>query len=50
MDLLSSNEFVGTLGLLFFFLIFIGVLAWVFRPGAKKKYERWGHIPLDEDK
>lgn len=49
MDFLSSNEIVGTIGLLFFFLMFVGVVLWVFRPGSKKKYKRWGHIPLDDE-
>lgn len=37
------------IGLLFFFLFFLGVLAWVFRPGARKKYEHDAQIPFEED-
>ena len=38
----------GLTGLLFFFLFFVGVIVWVFRPGSKKKYEKDARIPLEE--
>ncbi len=44
------NEYgnvIGIAALLFFFLFFIGVLAWVYRPGAKDKYKKWSRIPLN---
>ena len=46
------NEYgpiIGIGGLLFFFIFFVGVIAWVFRPGSKEKYRKWGRIPLRED-
>ncbi len=42
-------EVLGTASLVFFFLFFVGVLIWVFRPGSKEKYKKWGKIPLDEE-
>jgi len=44
-----SNQVIGIASLLFFVLFFIGVLVWVFRPGSKEKYRKWGKIPLKED-
>ena len=37
------------LGLLFFFVFFVCMLAWVLRPSARKKYERDAQIPFQED-
>lgn len=37
----------------FFFgipLIFIGVVIWVFRPSAKKRYQADAKLPFDSDK
>lgn len=38
----------GLIGLLFFFVFFIAVVVWVFRPGSKKRYDQDAHIPLKE--
>ena len=35
--------------LVYFFLIYCGVLYWVFRKKNKKKFEDYGNIPLKED-
>jgi cbb3-type cytochrome oxidase subunit 3 len=35
------------IGLIFFFVFFVGVLVYVFKPGAKKKMEMYGNIPLE---
>ena len=40
----------GMAGLIIFVLFFIGLLIWLFRPGAKKHYKDAGHIPLKEGK
>jgi cbb3-type cytochrome oxidase subunit 3 len=37
------------IGLLFFFTVFIGVIAWMIRPGMKQKMQQYGRIPLKED-
>ncbi len=39
----------GTFALLFFFALFVGVLVWVFWPGAKKKFDAAADIPFKED-
>jgi cbb3-type cytochrome oxidase subunit 3 len=36
-------------GLMFFFTYFVGMLGWVFRPGAKVRYQRHACIPLEEN-
>ncbi|MCB1531963.1 MAG: CcoQ/FixQ family Cbb3-type cytochrome c oxidase assembly chaperone [Alphaproteobacteria bacterium] len=42
----SANA--GLIGLLFFFVFFIGVVVWVMRPGSKEKYKEDAQIPLKE--
>ena len=49
MDFLANQLLSGTATLLFFFIFFLGVLAWVFRPGSTDKYKKWGQIPLEEN-
>lgn len=44
----ASMEY-GLIGLLFFFIFFMGVLVWLFLPGAKTKYKEYGNIPLEDD-
>lgn len=45
------RQFADSWMLLFLFLFFIGVVFWVFRPGASKKYEETASIPFrHEDK
>ena len=45
------REFADSWMLLFLFAFFIGVVVWVFRPGAKKAYEDPANIPFrHEDK
>lgn len=45
------REFADSWMLLFLFLFFVGVVIWVFRPGATKKYEEPSDIPFrHEDK
>ncbi|MGI3210838.1 cbb3-type cytochrome c oxidase subunit 3 [Roseovarius tibetensis] len=45
------RQFADSWMLLALFLFFIGVVIWVFRPGAGKKYEEPANIPFrHEDK
>lgn len=45
------REFADSWMLLFLFAFFIGVVIWVFRPGARKTYEDTANIPFrHEDK
>ena len=45
-----ASAHAGTLGLLIFFVFFMAMTAWIFRPGAKKKYERDAQIPLKDER
>ncbi|MCB1592168.1 MAG: cbb3-type cytochrome c oxidase subunit 3 [Alphaproteobacteria bacterium] len=45
-DWISQNA--GLAGLLFFFLFFVLMALWVYRPGAKKTYQDYASIPLKE--
>ncbi len=42
-------HFAKTWGLAYLVLLFVGVLAYAFWPGSRKKFERYGNIPLEED-
>lgn len=41
--------FAKTWGLAYLAILFAGVLIYALRPGAKRKFERYGRIPLEED-
>ncbi|MBO6947429.1 MAG: cbb3-type cytochrome c oxidase subunit 3 [Rhodospirillales bacterium] len=49
MDYTTLAEFAQTWGLVYMVAIFIGVLIYALRPGAKKKFDRAARIPLKED-
>jgi cytochrome c oxidase cbb3-type subunit 4 len=42
-------HFAQSWGLLYFFLAFVGVVAFVLRPKAKKTYDAAARMPLSED-
>jgi len=45
------RQFADSWMLLALFVFFVGVVFWVFRPGARKKYEEPANIPFrHEDK
>jgi len=45
------RRFADIWGLLGMFLFFVGVVIWVFRPGASKLYEHYAGTPLrNEDR
>lgn len=50
MDYSTLRQFADTWGLLFLFILFVCIVIYVWRPGAKKHYEEQGKIPLKEDK
>ena len=39
----------GIAGLLFFFLVFLGIAIWAYMPSKKKEIESHKYIPLSED-
>ena len=49
MELFDNTSLPGIISLLVFFLFFVGIIAWVFRPGSKDRYREAGDIPLKED-
>ncbi len=50
MKTLFANAEFGLAGLILFFALFVGVLIWLYRPGAKDKFKKLGNIPLEDDK
>jgi cytochrome c oxidase cbb3-type subunit 4 len=49
MDFATTLHFAQTTGLVYFLLIFVGVLVYALRPRAKEKFDRAARIPLAED-
>lgn len=41
--------FLTELWLVWLLLLFVGIVTWVFWPGRKKRLERHGRIPLEDD-
>ncbi|MGV6849551.1 MAG: cbb3-type cytochrome c oxidase subunit 3 [Marinibacterium sp.] len=44
-----TRAFADSWMLLALFLFFVGVILWVFRPGASKEYQDTANIPLRND-
>lgn len=42
-------QFAQSWGLIYFFLVFCGVVIFVMRPSGKKRYEDAARLPLRED-
>ncbi|MEX0305034.1 MAG: cbb3-type cytochrome oxidase subunit 3 [Leisingera sp.] len=40
------REFADSWMLLFLFIVFVGIIAWAFRPGSTKAYEDTANIPF----
>ena len=49
MDYNTMRHMADSWGLVYLFVIFIGVVIFTFRPGSKKKAEEIAKIPLKED-
>lgn len=45
----AMRHFADSWGLVFMFVVFVGVVLFMFRPGAKKAAEDAAQIPLKED-
>lgn len=43
------SYFAQTWGLLYLIILFVGMLIYAFRPGAKKKFDNAALIPFKED-
>ncbi len=49
MTLDSFIKLAPTIGLLMFFVTFVGIAIWTLKPSNKQKIESYGEIPLKED-
>ena len=49
MDYNLFRELADSWGLLYLFLLFIGIIVFTFRPGSKKKADEIARIPLKEE-
>ncbi|MGI9373460.1 MAG: cbb3-type cytochrome c oxidase subunit 3 [Hyphomicrobiales bacterium] len=49
MDYETLRQFADSWGLLFLVLLFVGIIIFVFRPGASKQYEKDAKIPLRDE-
>lgn len=47
-EFFASADF-GILGLIFFLVLFCGVVIWTLRPSARQEYKEHGNIPLKGD-
>lgn len=47
-SLFASADY-GLIGLLFFFIIFLGIIVWTYYPKRKDDIEKLKNIPLNED-
>jgi len=45
----DASYFAQTWGLVYLMVLFIGMLIYALRPGAKKKFEDAANIPFKED-
>ena len=50
MDYNTMRHLADSWGLLYLFVVFVGVILFTFRPGSKKQAEKNAEIPLREDK
>ncbi len=49
MDYQTVSEFAKTWGLVYMVVLFLGVLIYALRPGAKEKFDEAARMPLRED-
>lgn len=44
-----ANAEIGLIGLAIFLSLFLTVLVWVLKPGAKEHFKKFGDIPLKDE-
>lgn len=49
MDYSTLRQFADSWGLVYLFVVFIGVILFTFRPGSKLRADEHAQIPLKED-
>jgi cytochrome c oxidase cbb3-type subunit 4 len=47
--LLSFYPMLKTVWVVWFFVLFVGMVAWVMRPSAKERYQAMARLPLNDD-
>lgn len=50
MDYSILRQFADSWGLLYLFILFIGIILFTFRPGSKEKAKHIADIPFNEDR
>ena len=45
----ALRHFADSWGLLFMMVVFVGLVAFVYRKGARRKYDDYAKIPLRDD-
>ena len=43
-------EFVRSLWVVWLMLIFLGIVAWAYWPGRRRRLQQHGNIPLEDDR
>lgn len=49
LDYQTMRTFADSWGLVYLFVVFLGVVLWVLRPGGRKRAEDAASIPFKED-
>ncbi len=49
MKALFASQAFGLIGLLFFFLVFVGIAFWAYHPKRKRQIEQLKNIPFSEE-
>jgi cytochrome c oxidase cbb3-type subunit 4 len=49
MDWQAILQFLGTLRVVWFILLFVGIVAWAFWPKRRERLESYGRIPLEDE-
>ena len=49
-DLNEWIEWARSLWVVWLMLLFLAIVAWVYRPGSRKRFEKDAKIPLEDDR
>ena len=49
MDLVKLQSILSTIWVVWFFVLFLGMLAYVLRPSKRQQYQRLADIPLRDE-
>lgn len=48
-SLIAAYPTLKALWVVWFFVLFVGMVAWVMRPSAKARYQAMARLPLNDD-